>query len=57
VWLSDEALGGRGAVWPLDRNLVQGGQDLLLARAESMMPMLIEREEAVAPLHTRAAAL
>lgn len=34
-------------VGPLDRNVVQGGQDLLLARAESVMPMLIERRDHV----------
>ena len=55
--LSEEALGGRGAVGPLDRKVVQGGQDLLLARTESVMPVLIEREEAVASLDTGAAAL
>ena len=37
VGLSDEALGGRGAVGPRDRNIVQGGQGLLLARAESIL--------------------
>ncbi len=55
--LSEEALSGRGAIGALDRKVVQGGQELLLARAESVMPMLIEREEAVAPFDTRAAAL
>ena len=55
--LSEEALGGGRAIGTPDREVVQSREHLLLTRAQTMMPMLIEREDAVAALDTGAAAL
>ena len=55
--LPEHPLGGGGAVGAPDREVVDLYQDLLFARAETVMAVLMKGEKAVAPLHAGAAAL